>query len=197
MNRLRVGPTGRWNLRADARKNRLRLLCSAVELILEAGGEPAREAVAERADLGIGTLYRHFPDRQSLLRAVVLHALETTIKAGEAFLQDVPDATDALRRYMHAALDNGIGVVNMIHPLLENAHWPDLRTRAEALLNLLVKRAVREGKFRDDLSESDIVFALIRFGRPLAVGIPQSEERALAHRHLDFYIDGLCAKPRD
>jgi hypothetical protein len=40
------------------------------------------------------------------------------------------------------------------------------------------------------------VFALVRFARPLAMGLPSSEERALAHRHLDFYIDGLSAQER-
>ena len=56
-------------MRADARKNRQRLIEVAVELVLEVGGEPARDAIAERAGVGIGTLYRHFPDQQSLLHA--------------------------------------------------------------------------------------------------------------------------------
>jgi hypothetical protein len=53
---------------------------------------------------------------------------------------------------------------------------------------------VQGGSMRSDLSERDIVFAMIRFARPLAVGLSSSEERILAHRHLDFYIDGLCAR---
>ena len=52
------------------------------------------------------------------------------------------------------------------------------------------------GSLRGDLSERDIVFALTRFARPLAMGFPAAEERALAHRHMDFYIDGLCAPLR-
>jgi AcrR family transcriptional regulator len=180
-------------MRADAQKNRQRLLDVTVELILEVGGEPSRDAIAERAGLGIGTLYRHFPDQQSLLHAVARSALERTIGAGEALLDEVPDASEALRRYMHAALDSGIGVVNMLHPLLENTDWPDLRTRAAALLKTVVGRAVQAGQLRSDVSEPDIVFALIRFARPLAIGLPLSEERAIAHRHLDFYIDGLFA----
>jgi hypothetical protein len=58
----------------------------------------------------------------------------------------------------------------------------------------MVQRAVREGGVRGDLTERDVVFALIRFARPLAVGLPAAEERQLAHRHLDVYIDGLCRK---
>jgi len=94
------------------------------------------------------------------------------------------------------ALDNGIGVVNMIHPLLEKRDWPDLRTRAGTLMKTIVRRAVKDGPLRHDLSERDVVFAMIRFARPLAIGLPFSEERALAHRHLDFYIDGLRAPQR-
>ncbi|WP_084238873.1 TetR/AcrR family transcriptional regulator [Sphingomonas asaccharolytica] len=181
-------------MRADARKNRQRLIDVAVELVLEVGGEPARDAVAERAGVGIGTLYRHFPDRQSLLHAATRHVLEKSISAGEALIETVPDGVDALRQYMHMALDNGIGAVNILHPLLEKPDWPDLRARAAMLMESMVDRAVRQGSLRNDLSERDIVFGLTRFARPLAVGLPSDEERSLAHRHLDFYLDGLCAQ---
>jgi len=184
----------KWAMRADAQRNRQRLIEATVELVLDVGGEPARDAVADRAGVGIGTLYRHFPDQQALLHAAVRHVLENSIGAGEALVETVPDGVDALRQYMHVALDNGIGVVNILHPLLERPNWPDLRARAETLMTSLVGRAVRDGLLRGDLSERDIVFALIRFARPLAVGLPSDEERALAHRHLDFYIDGLCAR---
>jgi AcrR family transcriptional regulator len=179
-------------MRADAQRNRQRLLDVTIELILQAGGEPSREAIAAHADVGIGTLYRHFPDRQTLLHAAARHALEKSINAGEAIVQNESRAPDALRQYMHAALDNGIGVVNMIYPLLEKHDWPDLRARAATLLKTLVARAVRDGNLDSDFSERDIVFATIRFSRPLAIGLSAGEERAVAHRHLDFYIDGLC-----
>lgn len=181
-------------MRADAQRNRQRLIEAAVELVLAVGGEPARDAVAERACVGIGTLYRHFPDQQSLLHAAARHVLEKSISAGEDLLETVPDGVEALRQYMHMALDNGIGAVNIIHPLLEKPEWPDLRASAEVLMKSIVARAVREGPLRSDLSTRDIVFALTRFARPLAVGLPSDEERALAHRHLDFYVDGLCAR---
>jgi AcrR family transcriptional regulator len=177
--------------RADAQKNRQLLLDVAVELILEAGGEPARDSIAARAGLGIGTLYRHFPDQQSLLHAVARHVLEKTISAGEALLQEDPGPNEILRQYMHIALDNGIGVVNIIHPLIKKPDWPDFQVRAEAMMKSIVAHAIKDGHLRADLSETDIVFALIRFARPLAVGLPLGQERTIAHRHLDIYIDGL------
>ena len=183
-------------MRADALKNREGLIEAAVELVLEVGGDPARDAIAERAGVGIGTLYRHFPDQQSLLHSAARHVLENSISTGELLVETVPDGVDALRQYMHAAIDNGIGAVNIIHPLLEKPDWPDLRARAARLMKRLLTGAAQSGSLRPDLSERDIVFALTRFARPLPMALRPGEERALAHRHLDFYIDGMCAGPK-
>lgn len=178
-------------MRSDARRNRERILASAVGLILEAGREPAREAVAEAAGVGIGTLYRHFPDRQSLLLGVARHVLEATITDGEAIIDSTAGSEEAVRSYLHSAIDHGIGVVNMIHPLIDDPDWPDLRVRAEKVMSSLVKRVQRDRQLRADLSAEDIVYASIRFGRPLAIGLPASQDREVAHRQIDFYIDGL------
>lgn len=184
-------PLGKLRLRADAQRNRDRLIEAAISLVLEVGGEPARDAIAARAGVGIGTLYRHFPDQQSLLHAATLHVLDKSISAGEALVEAAPSAADALRRYMHTALENGIGAVNILYPLLVKRDWPELRARADALMEALVGRALEEGSLRSDLSARDVVFALTRFARPLAVGLPPEEERLLARRHLDFFLDGL------
>lgn len=181
-------------MRSDARQNRERLLDVTIDLILEVGREPARDAVAARAGLGIGTLYRHFPDRQSLLHAAARHALERSIDAGEAGVAGSTDSFDALRRYLHAAIDHGIGAVNIIHPYLDEPDWPDLLDRAERLLTDIVRRAKRDHQLGPDFSERDIALAPIRFGRPLAIGLPLTEERAIAHRQLDIYLDGLRAQ---
>ena len=180
-------------MRSDARHNRERVLDVTVELVLEVGGEPTRESIAERAGVGIGTVYRHFPDRQSLLHAVARHALERTIAAGETILTDSADG-DPLRHYLHAAIDSGIGAVNMIHPLLDDTDWPDLRARAEKVLAAVIERNAERHPRRVAFSANDIVFATIRFGRPLAVGLPPSDDRAIAHLQLDRLVDGLSSR---
>ena len=186
-------------MRADAAANRARVLDAAAELVLEVGGEPTRDAIAERAGVGIGTVYRHFPDGQSLLHALARHVLDRTITAGEAIVADATDEADgvtAIRRYMHAALDHGIGVVNMIHPLLDDTDWPDLTARAESLMGELIDRGRRDDRLSDDFGVGDLVFATIRFGRPLAIGLPPADDRAIAHRQLDRYLDGwLVGQP--
>jgi AcrR family transcriptional regulator len=182
-------------MRADARRNRELLLDAAVELFLEAGGEPARDAIASRAGVGIGTLYRHFPDQQSLLHAVALHVLDRSIVAGEDALGRAADGADALRQYVHLAIDLGIGALSVIHPLLVEPEWPERRARADALLRSIVERAQTEGAMRRDVTVTDIGFAIVRSCRPLAVGLPAADERALAHRHVDIFLDGLAPRP--
>jgi len=180
-------------MRADARRNRRRLLDAAAELILEEGGEPFRDAVAQRAGVGIATLYRHFPDQQALLHAVVLDVLDRTIDAGETALTRAPDGCEALRRYLHDAIDHGLGVVNVIYPLLERTDWPERRLAAAAVLERLTEAARRDGAVGEGVTASDIAIASIRFCRPLAIGLDPAVERRIAHRHLDAFLDGLAA----
>jgi AcrR family transcriptional regulator len=180
-------------VRADARRNRDRLLDAATEVILEAGAEPPLDAIARRAGVGIGTLYRHFPDRQRMLHAVAEHALDQSINAAEAALTAGLDGYDALREYLHDAIDIGVGVLNLVTPLLDGPDWIEQRARMTALLEAIVKQGKRDGRLRDETKIVDIVFAVIRYSRPLAIGLPRADERALAHRHLDIYVDGLGA----
>ncbi len=178
-------------MRADARRNQRRLLDAAAALILELGGEPSRDAVAERAGVGIGTLYRHFPDRQSLLRAVALDVIDRTVERGEAALAESSSGGEALRRYLHDAVDSGLGVVNVVHALLDRADWPDRRAAAQDVLDRLIDRARRDGAIDREVTATDIALAAIRFCRPLAIGLDPAEERAIAHRQLTAYLDGL------
>ena len=188
-------PTSDPPVRADVRRNRRRLLDAANALILEIGGEPTRDAVAQRAGIGIATLYRHFPDRQALLRAVVLDAIDRTVEHGNRALAVSADGGEALRSYVHGAIDIGLGVVNIVQPLLDDADWPDRRAAAQDVLGRLVAAARRDGAIGDDVSPTDIALATIRFGRPLGIGLDAADEREIAHRQLDSYLDGLLAGP--
>lgn len=178
-------------MRADARRNRDRLVEAAVELILEVGAEPPLDAIARRAEVGIGTLYRHFPDRGALLDAVARHALNGSIDAAVTALGSASDGHDAVRRYVHAAVDLGVGVLNLIHPLVDDPDWTEERRRISTLLDELLDRGRSDGSLRPEASGPDVAFAVIRFSRPVALGLSHADERALAHRHLDIYVDGL------
>lgn len=182
------------SMRSDARRNRRRLLDAATELILEVGGEPSRDAVAKAAGVGIATLYRHFPNSQDLLRGVALDVLDRAVAAGEAALEE-PAGGTALRRYLHSAIDIGLGAVNIVHPLLVNVDWPEQRNAAQTVLEQLVDAAHRDGAAPTAINATDIALATIRFCRPLGIGLDRAEERAIAHQQLDSYLDGLANTP--
>lgn len=179
--------------RADARRNQQRLLQCAIDHILEVGPEPSLDAIARRAGVGIGTLYRHYPDRTALLNAVANHVLDHAITAARAALSEAPTGYDALRQYMHAAFDHGVGVLNLLHHAERD--WSAKRAVIAPLLGAILDRCRREGVTRPDLQPADVVIALIRFSRPALTWLSPDEERALARRHLDIYITGLATSP--
>jgi AcrR family transcriptional regulator len=185
---------GHGLMRSDARLNRRKLLDAAISLILEIGGEPPRDAVAQRAGVGIATLYRHFPDRQALLHAVVLDVLDRTIEKGEGALLESTTGGEALRRYMHDAIDSGLGVVNIVYGLLDTTDWPDRRAAAQHVLSRLIDVARIDGAVGADVSATTIALATIRFCRPLTIDLDLADERVIAHRQLDAYLDGLATR---
>ncbi len=183
-------------MRADARRNRRSIVNAAVEVVLEVGGEPSRDTVAERAGVGIATLYRHFPDQQRLLHAVAVEVLDRAIAEGRAALEEETSGGRALRRYLHAAIDAGLGAVNIVYPLLDDHDWPEQRDAASGVLERLVAAAIDDGAAGEEVTATDIALAAIRFCRPLAIGLTADDERAIAHQQLDRYFDGLAAQRR-
>lgn len=179
-------------MRADARRNRQAIVDATIELILDIGGEPSRDAVAARAGVGIGTLYRHFPDQPALLRAAAVEVLDRAIRAGATALAEAPSGGAALRRYLHDAIDLGLGTVNIVYRLLGDTDWPEQRAAAREMLDRLAAAAAADGAIGPEFTAADIALAAIRFCRPLAIGLAGAEERAIAHRQLDHYLDGLA-----
>src|SRR5882672_7902292 len=92
-------------LRADARRNRDQVLAAARDVFVELGADAPLDEVARRAGVGIATLYRRFPDRAALQRAVALDVLRRAGEAARRAEAEEPDGLAALGRYMHAALD--------------------------------------------------------------------------------------------
>src|SRR5207244_6832248 len=98
----------RAGLRADARRNREQLLAAARDVFVEQGADAPLDEIARRAGVGIATLYRRFPDRAALLRAVALDVLARAAhEAGTAEAEE-GDPFGALARYMHSELGLGI-----------------------------------------------------------------------------------------
>ena len=98
-------------MRADARRNLEQLLEAARDLVAERGAGVALEEVAQRAGVGIATLYRRFPDRTALLRGVVLDALDRTRLVAERAAEEHDDPFEALAAYLRAALELRVSAV--------------------------------------------------------------------------------------
>jgi AcrR family transcriptional regulator len=184
-------------LRADARQNRTRLLDAARDVFVELGSRAPLDEVARRAGTGIGTLYRHFPDRQSLQRAVVFDALQRTADEARAALEQERDPFRALVRYMHRVLDIRIAAVipALIGDVdLEEEQLRRVRYDGSAVLDDLVAAAHGAGKLRKDVTSADIGLLTVRLSRPLPGPFEREQNDELAHRHLDLLLEGL--RPR-
>ena len=183
-----------WAMRADARRNRERLLAAARDVFVDQGPDAPLDAISAAAQVGIGTLYRRFPDRRALIRAVALDVLGLAAEEARLALTEEPDAFQALARYLHRALDLRISAVM---PALLDHIPPDdeeialIRTHSWGLFQHLIDRAHAAGTLRADATFADIGLLLVRLARPLPGPIPRDLDNRLAHRHLELLLDGL------
>ncbi|MET7302261.1 TetR/AcrR family transcriptional regulator [Embleya sp. NPDC005575] len=183
-------------LRADARRNRERIIAAAREMFVEHGAEVPFDEVARRAGVGNATLYRHFADRGELAHRVVLSVLERITEQGELALAEESEAFAALRRFAHAATKERIGALcTLMSATVDKAH-PELmaaRARLEHLVETLMERSRAEGRLRTDVGSGDLLMAITQLTRPLpGMGGCMVNDR-FVHRHLDVLLDGLCS----
>jgi AcrR family transcriptional regulator len=180
-------------MRADARRNQEALLSAARELIAERGAGVPLEDVARRAGVGIATLYRRFPDREALLRAVVLDALTRTRLAAER-AAELDDPFEALATYLRIALELRVSaVMPQVLDVLDLDDPEIAKARDAAPVERLVDAAREAGDIAEDLSFSDVAMMLVRIARPLPGPLPLEAKDELARRHLELFIRGLRA----
>jgi AcrR family transcriptional regulator len=177
--------------RADARRNRERVL-EAAKLVFNAGGADASlEAVAKRAGVGIGTLYRHFPTREALFEAVYRREVEHLVDLADQ-LKSEPDAVEALRRWMRSNVEFVATKKGMSAALAIAMHSAsDLSAytfeRLTSAVGALLARAVEAGDIRDDITAEDLVRAFV--GMCYMYNDPGWQANVL--RLVDVMIDGL------
>jgi AcrR family transcriptional regulator len=187
-------------LRADARDNLRRLLDAARDVFIDQGSGAPLDEIARRAGIGIATLYRRFPDRQALIRAVALDAMHRSVEDAQQAARDEDDPFRALVRYMHGAIDARTAAV--IPALLTAIDFSDqevaqARQAASQVIDPLVDAAKRSGALRDDVTSGDIGMLIVRMTRPLPGPFPVEMNKSLSHRHLDLVIDGLRPAVRE
>lgn len=181
--------------RADAVRNRERVL-EAAKVVFNAGGpEASLEAVAKRAGVGIGTLYRHFPTREDLFEAVYRREVEQLSELAEQ-LKISKDPVDALRRWLGSTVEFVATKKGMSAALaLTFQSSSDLAAfsmdRLTKAVGSLLDRAVAAGQMRADISPEDLFRALI--GMCYMHDQPGWQSSVL--RMLDVFVDGLRVQP--
>ncbi|MFJ3926096.1 TetR/AcrR family transcriptional regulator [Streptomyces sp. NPDC090022] len=184
--------------RADAVRNRERILAAAREMLVEHGAHVPFDEIARRAGVGNATLYRHFPDRVTLVHQVVLYVMDRVTALAEDALAEEPDAFAALCRFAHAAADERIGA---LCPMLSDDfdHEDPELLAASAALNEVSERLMATGQqagvLRADVAVGDLMIALSQLSRPLP-GTACLDAAPFVHRHLQLFLDGLRAPAR-
>ena len=176
--------------RADAERNRDRILQVAKDAFTEFGAEASLDDIAKQAGVGAGTLYRHFPSREALIEAVYRTEVEKLAAAERSFAETMTPI-QALRAWMILFVDY-IAAKKIIAPVLntllggaskvfESTHekiWKAIRS--------LVKRAIKSGDIRKDLDPLDLLRALI--GVSNVASTPDWQQSA--RRLVDILITG-------
>src|ERR1700693_1743601 len=176
--------------RSDAHQNRERILVAAKEAFARSGANASLDDIAKQAGVGPGTLYRHVPAREDLLKAVYQAAAEKLATTAAEFAETLPPI-DALRAWMMLFVDY-IADKQIIAPAL-HALFPDPQKLYEAssgqiweAVRSLVKGAIKSGDLREDLDAIDLLRALIGVAR---VGA-NSDWQQSARKLVDILILG-------
>jgi AcrR family transcriptional regulator len=178
---------------AEAERNDRAVLEAAREVFATQGAGAPVSAVAERAGVGMGSLYRRYGSKTELLRHLCVLAMEQTIAAAETALA-AEDAWSGLAGYVRTCVAFGAGALAPLAGSIETT--PDMwevSRRGRKLLGELVARAHREGVLRPDVTRLDIAWLIELFGR-YGPTRPGTEDENIRRRLLEIALDGLRAR---
>jgi AcrR family transcriptional regulator len=179
--------------RADVRANHDKLVAAGRALFTEKGTSAPLEEVAERAGVGIGTLYRHFPTRHALLEAVYVDEVEAMARAATE-LEELPP-WDALSQWLHQYVGFAATKRALNEALMETDPSSNVlltcRTAIVGAGTTLVERAQDAGVVRNDTTFVDIVRMVG------AIAMVPTEDPEQKKRLLELALDGLRYQPHD
>ncbi|CAM5277412.1 TetR/AcrR family transcriptional regulator [Streptomyces aurantiogriseus] len=179
-------------LRADARRNRERLLEAAGRAFSETGTDASLESIAKDAGVGIGTLYRHFPTREALLEAAYRNELARVCDSVTELLAQLPP-DQAMRRWMDLFIDylatkQGMGdALKAVIASGDEDPFAESLDRISTAISTLLHAGAEVGVLRSDVDPLDVGFSL---GGVLLITSDKGL-RDRAGRMLDLLLDGL------
>ncbi|WP_348789847.1 helix-turn-helix domain-containing protein [Leifsonia sp. NPDC080035] len=192
---MSTSASGKPALRADAARNRAKIL-EAARRLYEESGEAGPEQVARAAGVGVGTLYRHFPNREALAAAVYEDELEqVAVAASELLRTDAP--ADALRQWMDRfarRFDMKRAMGDAVWSLVRGGAVTagTSRARLTEAAQVLVDAGIESGDLRPDVRGEDVVVALVG----ICVTCPDADQREQAGRLMDLLLAGVMAPGR-
>jgi AcrR family transcriptional regulator len=177
--------------RADASRNRERLIAAATQVFGAGAPQASLGAVARAAGVGIGTLYRHFPTREALFEAVYRREVDQLGELAEQLAKEAAPL-DAVRRWLHANVRLMATKRGMVEALQLIAYGSsELKaysfTRLTAALALLLERGVSAGEVRPDVTAEDLLRTVIG----IFYADSSAHWQASALRIIDVFVDGL------
>jgi AcrR family transcriptional regulator len=181
--------------RADATRNRNQLLEVATRVFASADAEPSMRAIAREAGVGIATLYRHFPTRESLVDAVYRDQVVRLTDGARELLAQLPPPA-ALRRWMELFGDwiaTKNGMLDTLLTMIESGEIAHAQTQAELLAAIgeILDAGRVTGELRADVTAEDIAASLIG----IFTVAHRPEQAARASRLLNILMDGLRPTP--
>lgn len=180
------------SVRSDARRNREKLLEAATAAFAGADGQPVSlESIAREAGVGIGTLYRHFPNREALVEAIYRTELAEVAETAARLLKRHPPKA-ALRHWMDryaSFVAAKRGMAESLHALFDSGAMQPTQTRESIVgaVERLLRAGADDGSLRSDVQADDVVSSLI--GIFLASG--SSEQTG---RMLDLLVAGIAGR---
>jgi AcrR family transcriptional regulator len=181
-------------LRRDARENRDRILAAARACFAEDGIDAPVEAIAQRAGVGMGTLYRRFPTKDDLVEAVIVDSLDAFVAAAEAGLAE-EDPWTGFTGFVERVLELHEENRALKEMLAGAAHGPArerMRRRVRPLARELIRRAQDDGSLRPDFTPEDMPLVFLTSGRVLEAARGLAPD--LWRRYLGLLFDGLRAE---
>ncbi|MEV6913298.1 helix-turn-helix domain-containing protein [Amycolatopsis sp. NPDC051071] len=185
-------------LRADARRNRDQILAAARMIFAAQGAEVPMEEIARSAGVGVGTLYRRFPDRDALIRAVAVDNFDRVLVDAKAAKEQEPSDWEALIRLLHQSMELQLSVqLAMVSPraLAILKSDPAIKALRDDLLVVLagfVRGAQAEGRLRTDVETGDVAMLFATLLRQMP-GKNEEVARMATRRCIGIMIDGLRA----
>jgi AcrR family transcriptional regulator len=181
-------------LRRDAERNRQRIIVAAREVFAERGLAATLDDVAARAGVGVGTVYRRFPDKETLLSATFADLFDRlAVLAEEALTRD--GGWEGLAHFLRQCGDLLAGDRGLRDLALASGYGTEelsaLRGRLSPLVERLVARAQAEGTLRADVRETDVRVLLFMLSEVAYHG--GGVRPGLHARYLQIFLDGLRA----